>query len=515
MEIDSSESGAQVGCRGRIVRGNRRSTTSTGWRRGWFAAACAAFMLLAGSSGALAAQSQNLLVNPSAEIADASLSGYSAVTIPGWQVSGTPTVVRYGTPGLFPTQSEGPPDGGNQLFSGGLPGDSMSQRVNLTGTVGAPFTLSAWLGGCPYGCSQVMVTVTFFDASGQPLAPVATLSPVMSGGQRQTSAFALKPYSTSGTIPVGTTSASVTVLFSGWYDRFADDVSLTVGDTSLASVPLTPPTSTVGQLDHVFVVYMEDKSVSDILGNPRAPYINSLINSYGFASDYHALAHRSAPNYVSLLGGSDFGIETNCALHCLVSAPTLLQEMDQAGKSWAFYEESMPSPCDEQVTWWQYEPMPWAYFSYIVNNTPAYCQAHVLPLTEMSTDLASTSTSPNFIWVQPDACDSMARCGIATGDQWLAQTVSQIVNSATWNDPTQHNAVFITWDESSSRGGNQVPLIVIPSPGAVAAGMRSGQFTATGYYSHYSLLGTIEGALALPPLTDNDQYATPLNEFWN
>ena len=37
---------------------------------------------------------------------------------------------------------------------------------------------------------------------------------------------------------------------------------------------------------------------------------------------------------------------------------------------------------------------------------------------------------------------------------------------------------------------------------------------ATDYYNHYSLQRTIELALNLNPLTKNDTYAQPMNEFW-
>jgi hypothetical protein len=40
--------------------------------------------------------SPNLLINPGAEAGDPSLSGYSSVSVPGWSVAGTPTVVKYG-----------------------------------------------------------------------------------------------------------------------------------------------------------------------------------------------------------------------------------------------------------------------------------------------------------------------------------------------------------------------------------------------------------------------------------
>ena len=62
--------------------------------------------------------------------------------------------------------------------------------------------------------------------------------------------------------------------------------------------------------------------------------------------------------------------------------------------------------------------------------------------------------------------------------------------------------------------GNHVPMIVVPSPGAVAAGMQTGGFVATDHYNHYSLMATIEDALGLAPLTNNDKYAQPMNQLW-
>jgi hypothetical protein len=57
--------------------------------------------------------------------------------------------------------------------------------------------------------------------------------------------------------------------------------------------------------------------------------------------------------------------------------------------------------------------------------------------------------------------------------------------------------------------------VVIPSPGAIAAGMASGRIVDATHYDHYSLLRTIEEALGLPSLTNNDKYAVPMNGFWD
>ena len=84
----------------------------------------------------------------------------------------------------------------------------------------------------------------------------------------------------------------------------------------------------------------------------------------------------------------------------------------------------------------------------------------------------------------------------------------------------ERSALVITWDEDFSNTslgagneGNHVITVVIPSPSAVAAGMKSGHFAATDHYNHYSLLATIEWSLGLPPLTNNDKFARPMNEF--
>ncbi|MBV8347744.1 MAG: phosphoesterase, partial [Mycolicibacterium sp.] len=237
-------------------------------------------------------------------------------------------------------------------------------------------------------------------------------------------------------------------------------------------------------------------------------------------------------NYYPILGGSDFGINYNCAADCF-NEPNLADEIEAAGETWAGYEQNgggYSTPTDQ---------LPFLAFSDIYNN-PARVQAHLLPLTQLAPDLAQAATTPNFAWIAADEANNMEgpitgfgavqfvlsqlgdhQYNIAAGDTFLQDTVTTILNSPVWQDPTQKSAIFITWDEDynnlslgNGNQGNHVVMIVIPSPGAVAAGMRSGEFVADAYYNHYSLERTIEDALGLPPLTDNDKYAQPMNEFW-
>ncbi len=530
------------------------------------AAACG---LVCNGADAQAAQpmSQNLLVNPGFETADPSGSGYSGVTIPGWQETGTPTVIEYGTPRGYPSPfsfafpklggflgfPQHAPAGGGDNFAGGGPvaTSTISQTVDLNGAAGTPYTLSADLGGQGLNPSDASVQVTFEDANGDVLG-TGSLHPVTVWDRLGITGFEQRDIS--GTVPEGTTSAQVTTTFAdhnpilGNYNgAYADNESFTVGDPSLTPATLTPPTSDVGQLDHVFLIYMENKGVNDIVGSPNAPYINSLINNDDYASNYFALGHPSDPNYFRVMGGSDFGIDYNPTGN-VIDAPSLMQEMDQADISWAGYAQSMPYPGDIVSSGnYSAEELPFAQFSYVYDNTPAYLQEHLLPLTQLSTNLQNPNTFPEFTWIAADEnhngegpVDTLGgvvrfivsqftnhQYNVPAADQFVQQEVSTIEHSATWTDPTQKDAIIVTFDEDNNNlslgfgnEGNNVPMIVIPNQDAVTAGgMQPGPFTTNDYYNQYSLMATIEDALSpkpgtLGPLTDNDMYATPMNAFW-
>ena len=434
--------------------------------------------------------SQNLLVNPGFEVADPSVSGYSGVTIPGWTVTGTPTVIPYGTPRpIFPSPLSSPlpnlpkflgfpqhaPPGGGNNFAGGGPvaTSTISQTVNLTGAAGTPYTLSADLGGRLLNPSSASVQVTFYSSTGAVLGTGSTGSVTLLDRLGFTE---FQPRDISGTIPVGTTSAVVTTTFAdrcpilGHYnDAYADNVSFKVGDPSLTPAQLTVPTSNVGQIDHVQLIYMENKGVGNIIGSPNAPYINSLINSQDYVSNYYALGHPSDPNYFRIMGGSDFGIAYNPVSN-VINAPSLMQEMDQAGISWAGYAQGMPFP-GATMSQGNYatDALPFLEFKYVFNNTPAYLQTHLLPLTQLSTGLADPNTAPRFAWIAADSANNMEgpvntpgsvarwalsqltthQYNVAAGDAFVQQEVQTIEASPTWNS-SQSDVIYITMDEDSN-----------------------------------------------------------------
>ena len=81
--------------------------------------------------------------------------------------------------------------------------------------------------------------------------------------------------------------------------------------TNASAVELATPSSTFGRLDHVFLIMMENQTNTDILGNPNTPFINSYAHVANQATNYFAVGHPSAPNYLEIVGGSNFGVSND------------------------------------------------------------------------------------------------------------------------------------------------------------------------------------------------------------
>jgi len=84
-----------------------------------------------------------------------------------------------------------------------------------------------------------------------------------------------------------------------------------LGTATCQAAQLGVPTGTFGKLDHVFLIMMENETNTDILGNPNAPFINAYAHVANQATDYFAVGHPSAPNYLEIVGGSNFGLSND------------------------------------------------------------------------------------------------------------------------------------------------------------------------------------------------------------
>lgn len=232
-------------------------------------------------------------------------------------------------------------------------------------------------------------------------------------------------------------------------------------------------TRSSAEYTHVVVVVMENHALPQIIGSSDAPYENALANECGLATNYHAVAHPSLPNYIAMTAGTTAGITDDQPPddHRLTNRSIFLQE----GAHWRSYQESMPSNCDlSSSDVYAVKHNPAAYFT----NVRATCSKRDVPLP------SSPSFSASYTFVTPNRCNDMHDCSVSTGDTWLQTFVSKVLASSEYKHA--HLVLFLTWDEGGGRSGpNHIPLIVMAPtvPGGLRVSTR---------YTHYGLLHAVE-----------------------
>jgi phospholipase C len=231
-----------------------------------------------------------------------------------------------------------------------------------------------------------------------------------------------------------------------------------------------------------------------VMGSPEAPYLNSLAAQYGLATQVYAITHPRLPNYLALTGGDTFGVTTDCN-DCFQDAPSIADSVEQAGLSWKAYMESMPSPCYVgDAKSYALHHNPFLYYDNIRTNADR-CSSHVVPLTDLSTDL-STGSLPDFVWITPNLMNDMHDGPISAGDAWAAQWVPQLIASLRWQN---NGLLLITWDEGNGSDsccdvafGGHISALEIRPVGA----RGTSQMQAT----DYNLLRTMTDALGVQPV---------------
>jgi phosphatidylinositol-3-phosphatase len=270
--------------------------------------------------------------------------------------------------------------------------------------------------------------------------------------------------------------------------------------------PVPSPTTTspkppIPHFSKVIVILMENEEYSSIIGDPSAPYINSLAAGGALATQYDAVSHPSLPNYLALTGGSTFGVTTDCTPGpSCTGGRSVVEEMAAAGIGWRAYMEDMPGPC-AQADSGQYvvHHDPFVYYNGVVAGS---CN-DVVPATQLPGDIAAGALPP-FTWLTPNLCNDMHDCSVAVGDAYLAGIVPQLLGTL-----GPDGALFLVWDEgtSNTHGGGQVTMV------AAGSGVKKG-YRSSLPYDHYSLLRTIEDAWGLPQLS-NSAAATPMADLFS
>ena len=324
------------------------------------------------------------------------------------------------------------------------------------------------------------------------------------------------------------------------------------------------------RLDRVFIIILENHSQQSVIGDPNAPYITSLANTYAQATNYYGVTHPSEPNYIAATSGSNWWTNNDNPAN-VFDHTNIVTELDAANIPWAAYMEAMPSVGYTGQFWpsssnplYANKHNPFVLYSDVLASPEDLNQ--IKPYTSLASDLNGRN-APDYVWITPDQCNDM-HGGVYSpvpgfaetpcpynntnddpfdvqlkknADAFVKGAVTTIMSSRAW---TRHSAIFIVSDEgdytgNATNGGWDSPAGCCDSPvlpagdpdisAAWPGGLYGGglvpavvidpsgphHFTSSAAYNHYSLLRTIEDDWGLPELgftSDHAQVST-MNAF--
>lgn len=261
----------------------------------------------------------------------------------------------------------------------------------------------------------------------------------------------------------------------------------------------------------IFYILMENHNLTQpnptnspdqILGNPAAPYINSLITpgnsnavQVSYATQYFNAGnndHPSEPNYVWEEAGTDFGFHgdadpSQANGNTFYSASNhLSKQLTAAGITWKNYQEDVQlslSPTNSASG--SHGPTNAfngsTQFNYAVKHNPEAfftdsAEVNVFPLSQLFIDLSS-NTVGQFNYITPDQLNDAHsplnagftyfgthytgdQSAVAEGDNFLSIVVPQIMASPAY----QNNGAIVIWFDETEHGDTSsfaIPEIVI------------------------------------------------------
>jgi hypothetical protein len=256
---------------------------------------------------------------------------------------------------------------------------------------------------------------------------------------------------------------------------------------------------------HIVIVIEENHGFAQIIGNPRAPFLNRLAAAGALFTDSHGVVHPSQPNYLALFSGSTQGMTGDGPLPWTPrNSPNLgaalIAAADHNGTHYSFigYAEGLPQAGSTDLSAGQYarKHNPWSDWQSDNLGPNQLLPAVNQPFANFPADFKAL---PTVAIVVPDLDNDEHGRGqtldwelIRTSDEWLERNIGPYAKWAMEND----SLLIVTWDENESWGGYSDPAANRIATILVGARVKPGRYDQR--IDHYSVLRTIEDMYGLP-----------------
>ncbi|KAJ7914575.1 phosphoesterase family-domain-containing protein [Mycena leptocephala] len=267
--------------------------------------------------------------------------------------------------------------------------------------------------------------------------------------------------------------------------------------------------------NRVIQVWLEN---TDFETASSTPIFESLAEQGLLLTNYNSVTHPSEPNYVAAVGGDFFGMHDDNMYHIPSNISTVVDLLEDKGVSWATYQENMAADSFYGIgfaapNYASPESGPYPY--YVRKHNPAVIYdaisqdsaraARIRTFNDFANDVVN-GTLPQWLFITPnmanDAHDTTIDFAASFLEYWLLPLLT---------DPRvngEDTLIIVTFDENHTfTVQNRVFTVVL----GTALPLKLRGTTDDTFYTHYSLLSTVQNNWGLKSLGRQDTNATVSN----
>ena len=227
---------------------------------------------------------------------------------------------------------------------------------------------------------------------------------------------------------------------------------------------------------HIFVLWMENKTYTSIVGSSSAPYMNLLMSQGTLFTRFNAIDYDSQPNYIGGFAGSRCGVSNNtCLSGRLLTQKNLYTQLSLVGKGFETYCEGLPSVGSTTCSSGRYRRRHNAPINF--SNVPS---SVIKPLTMLPTNLNTCGT---VVWIVPNNDHNMHDQSISYGDNWIKNNL-QVQSIINYCKNPANNSLFVLYFDEGTSSSNKIAVTFVGN--RVKVNYKNGIT-----YNHYSFNKTV------------------------
>ncbi|KUI58906.1 putative acid phosphatase [Cytospora mali] len=262
--------------------------------------------------------------------------------------------------------------------------------------------------------------------------------------------------------------------------------------------------------DRFITIWLENQDFAEVIKDPD---FRDLKREGILLTKYYAQTHPSQPNYIAAVGGDYFGLDHDEHVRIPENVSTIVDLFDPKKISWGGYFEDQPGPGFMGLGstgrtgngGWDYVRKHNPYVSYdsIANNGTRLWSLG--SFGDFERDFAANQV-PQFVFMSPNMMNDGHNTTLEFATSWTHTFLKPLLADGAFKERT---LILFTYDESATYEiPNKIGSLLLGN--AVPNALRGTEDDT--YYTHYSILATMEHNWQLPNL---GRYDVGANVFKN